>query len=333
MARVKILDVPNQRSSHQVATPKSGGVALVVAFLGAALMAAAVQPELAGAGWYWGFVGSALLVAGVAFYDDVTQKSFLFKFLSQMVAAAVVLLFGLVVERLAIPGVGVVELGWVSYPLTFLWLVGLTNAFNFMDGLDGLAGGVALLTAIFFGLLTFRQGGSFSFILAYGVAAGAAGFLRYNFPPAKIFMGDVGSAFVGFLFAALAVVAANREPGHISFLVMPMLLFHFIFDTAFTLWRRWRAGRNLLQAHREHLYQLFNQLGYSHRVVAISQYLMCLVQGAMAWVMLHIEGAARLWAFLPVLLLQVGYAGWVMTRARRAGLVGTNVGKMDERKE
>lgn len=322
MARVSILDVPNHRSSHAVATPKSGGVALVVAFLGAALAAVILgDPVLAGEGWFWGFVASALLVAAVSFYDDITQKPFLFKFFTQMAAAAVVLLFGLVVERLAVPGYGYVDLGWFGYPITFLWLVGLTNAFNFMDGLDGLAGGVAMITALSFGLITYYEGGTYSFIIAYGVAAGAAGFLLFNFPPAKIFMGDVGSAFVGFLFATLAVIAANREPGHTSFLVMPMLLFHFVFDTAFTLWRRWRAGKNLFQAHREHLYQLFNQLGYSHRTVAFSQYAMCVVQGLAAWWLLHIEGDARLWLFLPVLLLQVAYAAWIMKRARAAGLL------------
>lgn len=322
MTRVSILDLPNHRSSHQVATPKSGGVALVVAFIGAAAMALFTGgAALAGEGWFWGFVVSALLVAAVSLYDDISEKPFLFKFFSQMAAASVVLLFGLVVERLAVPGYGYVELGWLGYPITFLWLVGLTNAFNFMDGLDGLAGGVALITALFFALITYGQGDIFSFIIAYGVAAGAAGFLVFNFPPAKIFMGDVGSAFVGFLFAVLAVIAANREPGHISFLVMPMLLFHFIFDTAFTLWRRKRAGKNVFQAHREHLYQLLNQLGYSHRAVALTQYAMCLVQGVAAWSLLHLEGGARLWAFLPVLLLQVVYAAWIMKRARVAGLL------------
>lgn len=322
MARVSILDIPNHRSSHQVVTPKSGGVALVAAFVGGVAAAITLgDPSLAGEGYFWGFVLASLLVAGISFYDDVTQKSFLFKFLTQMVAAAVLLLFGLVVERLAIPGVGYVELGWIGYPLTFLWLVGMTNAFNFMDGLDGLAGGVALITALSFGLISFDQGGSFSFIVAYAVAAGAAGFLLFNFPPARIFMGDVGSAFAGFLFAALAVVAAIREPGHTSFLVMPMLLFHFIFDTAFTLWRRWRLGRNLFQAHREHLYQLFNQLGYSHRTVTLFQYAMCVVQGMSAWWLLHIEGDARLWVFVPVLAIQLLYARWVMGRARAAGLL------------
>jgi UDP-GlcNAc:undecaprenyl-phosphate GlcNAc-1-phosphate transferase len=102
--------------------------------------------------------------------------------------------------------------------------------------------------------------------------AGAAGFLVFNFPPARIFMGDVGSAFLGFTFATLAVIGASLDLGHLSFYIVPLLLFHFIFDTAFTFLRRLSRGEKVHLAHRTHLYQLLNGLGYSHRAVSLFHY-------------------------------------------------------------
>jgi UDP-GlcNAc:undecaprenyl-phosphate GlcNAc-1-phosphate transferase len=190
-----------------------------------------------------------------------------------------------------------------------LWLVGLTNAFNFMDGLDGLAGGVAVIAGLFLCVVALILGDSPVFILSGLLTASSAGFLVFNFPPARIFMGDVGSQFLGFAFAALGAMLALRDGSGTLALVVPVLLFSFLFDTIFTAARRWRNGENLAAAHRTHLYQLLNQSGLSHRLVAAAHYFMAALQGLIA---LWLVGAPtdQRWLALPALLLsQSAYAG------------------------
>ena len=186
--------------------------------------------------------------------------------------------------------IGPVELGWPSWPLSFLWIIGLTNAFNFMDGLDGLAAGTAVIASFFFLVITYSLGSSFVYIHCYTVLAGSLGFLVYNFPPARIFMGDVGSAMLGFVFATLAIIAARYDASHTSFMVVPLLLFTFIYDTSFTFVRRWLRGENVTQAHRSHLYQLLNRMGYSHLTVSLGHYPATAVLGCAAVWMSRIGG-------------------------------------------
>ncbi len=319
---MKILDVPNHRSSHSAPTPKSGGLGIVAAFL-AGVVAIDFWPDtlVIARDLYLAFTASCLLVAGVSLYDDITGKPFHVKLLTQLAAACVLLWTGVLVDRVPLPGAGDVSLGWVAYPLTCLWILGLTNTFNFMDGLDGLAAGTAVVVAAAFAVVTFMQGSSFVYLCCYILAAGSLGFLVFNYPPARIFMGDVGSAFLGFSFATLAVIAFRYDSSHTSFFVMPLLLLNFIWDTAFTFFRRWRRGENLVAAHRGHLYQLLNQSGFSHRAVTLLHWTVAAAQGLGAVALIHIPGGARLLVFVPFLVFQLGYTVLVMRRARAAGLL------------
>ena len=238
-----------------------------------------------------------------------------FKLATQIIAVLVVLWSGLVIDQVSFPSIGMLTLGSLSYPISFLWILGLTNAYNFMDGLDGLAGGVAVIVSAFFCFITFSQGSTFVYITSYTVMSGAMGFLIYNWSPARVFMGDVGSAFLGFVFAVLAIIAANHDASHTSFLVMPLLLFNFIYDTFFTFLRRLLRGERVFDAHRVHLYQLCNRFGYSHRAVCLLQYGMCVSQGIGAIWMVNIPGAQRIFVFVPFLLFQVLYSYFVIRRA------------------
>jgi len=315
LQRIRIMDLPNQRSSHAQPRPKSGGVAIVATFVaGLLLLALFGHAAMISTRYSLGFVASALAIAAISLYDDMHGKSFTMKLMTQSGAALLVMTFGLVIDQLAMPWFGMVALGGLAYPITFLWLVGLTNAFNFMDGLDGLAGGVALIAGLAFAFITLDQGSTFIHLVSWILVAGVLGFMIFNFPPARIFMGDVGSAFLGFVFATMAIIAARYDQSHTSFLVMPLLLFNFIFDTTFTLARRLLAGQRLTEAHRDHLYQRFNQLGYSHRTVSLVHYGMGLGQGIGAYVMVHISGSERLFVFLPFLGMQIAYAVWVMRK-------------------
>jgi UDP-GlcNAc:undecaprenyl-phosphate GlcNAc-1-phosphate transferase len=323
MQQVRVMDVPNERSSHRVPTPKSGGIAIVATFLaGVAAVFLIGEATQIRRDYFLGFVFSALLIAGISFYDDLKNKPFTVKLATQLVAVLVVLAFGIVIDQLALPFLDrQVSLGWWAYPISFLWILGLTNAFNFMDGLDGLMGGVAAIVSVFFCIITYSQGSTFVYITCYSLLAGSLGFLVYNFPPARIFMGDVGSAFLGFTFAVLAIIAARYDHSHTSFLVMPLLLFNVIYDTFFTFVRRLLRGDRVHEAHRTHLYQLFNQLGYSHRTVSLFHYGVCAAQGLAAMWMVNIPGSERTLVFVPFLLFQAIYSWVIIRRARRAGLL------------
>ncbi len=257
------------------------------------------------------------------------------KFAAQLAAGAALVACGAVFSRLSLPGVGTVELGPWAGPVTLVWVVAMTNAFNFMDGLDGLAGGCAALAAAVFALLAWLAGAGPAAAAAVVLAAAVLGFLPFNLPRARIFMGDAGSQFLGFAFAALAAAAAadvgaaggagggaeGRAEGGVPPLAMPLLFLGFLFDTGLTILRRLAAGRNALDAHRGHLYQLLNRLGASHARVGLLHYAMTLLHGAGALWLIELAPAQRGAAFLPFLALQLLYAALVLRAAGRAGLL------------
>ena len=319
---VWVMDVPNQRSSHSRPVPKGGGVAIVATFI-AGLVTIYFVAEIARIGdrYFWGFLACVFLLATASFVDDVNQRSHIAKLVTQILCAIAVVLAGLTIENLWIPMLGQVALGWFAYLVTFLWVVGLTNAYNFMDGLDGLAGGVAVIAGCFLCVIAFSQQSFFVYAVSYALVASALGFLVFNFPPARIFMGDAGSTFFGFTFAALAVIGASLDKGHLSFYVVPMLLFQFVFDTFFTFLRRLVAGEKVYLPHRTHLYQLLNRLGYSHRAISLFHYAVAFAQGIGAYIVVAVSPEQRALVFLPFLGLNAAYAWWTMARARNAGLI------------
>ncbi|MEW6335102.1 MAG: MraY family glycosyltransferase [Thermodesulfobacteriota bacterium] len=323
ISRIRILDIPNERSSHDNPVPKSGGIAIVATFLiGVVIVALVAETTMINRVFFYGFALSAILIAAISLYDDMKNKPFLMKLMTQIIAVIVVLSVGLVIDQINIPFSGDVMVGWLGYPLSFLWIMGLTNAFNFMDGLDGLAGGTALIASLFFCAITFMQGSIFVYIITYTIIAGTLGFLIYNFPTARIFMGDVGSAFLGFTFAVLAIMAARYDHSHTSFFVMPLLLFHFIYDTAFTFSRRLLSGQKVTEAHRTHLYQLFQRLGYSHQAVTVFHYGLSILQGVAAVLMVNAPGdSRRLLFFAPFIAIELIYSSVIIRSARKAGLL------------
>ncbi len=320
--RLKIIDTPNERSSHVRPTPKSGGLAVVATFFagmaGLYLLADTVQLVEP---YFLGFFVSCAVLVIVSLWDDLKAMGFRSKLLTQAACSGVVVAFGIVLDRFPVPFDGILHLGIAGYLVTLVWLMAMTNAFNFMDGLDGLAGGTAALVAALFGLITLQEGSHFVYLTSWVLVGGCAGFLVFNFPPARIFMGDVGSQFLGFAFAALAIIAMRYDHSHTSFLVMPLLFLHFLWDTGFTILRRWLAGDNIAQAHRTHLYQLANRLGFSHREVTLYHYLVTLLQGFGALVMVRIPGEARLLVFVPFLLWQTAYTVMVVRAATAEGII------------
>ena len=322
MLRIGIMAIPNQRSSHRWPIPNGGGVAIVLTFLIGLGTAYLVKKDVGiGEANLLGFVTAAIGISLISLADDLGRvRTFKLKLTAQIVAALILVGFDIVFHRMSVPGVGTIDLGWWGYPITFVWVVAMTNVFNFMDGLNGLAGGCAVLVALFYALVSFVGGSDFVYIICYILLASLLGFLIFNFPQARIFMGDVGSQFLGFGFAAIAVIAAEYDNSSVSALVMPLLFFNFIFDAVFTIVRRLLAGQNIVEAHRGHLYQLFNQLGATHFQVSLFHYGMAVLQGVGALWLIQLPPEHRGAAFLPFLLIQSLYAAVVLRRARRADL-------------
>ncbi|MBN1829231.1 MAG: undecaprenyl/decaprenyl-phosphate alpha-N-acetylglucosaminyl 1-phosphate transferase [Deltaproteobacteria bacterium] len=320
--RFTIIDIPNARSSHSGPIPKGGGIAIVAAFIMGILAALLVADSSLTAQWYFGgFVFSALLVAAVSLYDDIVATSFVFRLAVHTCAASTVIFFGLVIDEFRFPLLGEVHLGYSKYAVTLLWIVGLTNAFNFMDGINGMAAGSAILAGLFFGIISFLEGSHLSYIISYSIVAGCIGFIVFNFPRARLFMGDVGSTFLGFVFASLAIIAALYDYSHTSLLVVPLLLFHFIFDAFFTFLRRLIKGEDVFQAHRSHLYQLLTRMGCSQTGVSLFYFSMGLCQGVGAIYMIRVPGDKRVLVFIPFLIFQICYSIVVTVKSKRIGLI------------
>ncbi len=313
-----ILDAPNDRSLHSAPTPRGGGVAIVAVTVFGLLLAWALGEDWA---WtsMWALLVAALLVAVVSWKDDVRPLPVGVRFAAHAVAAVLVM-SGIgwwgVVE---LPWVGLIRLGWLGAGMSLLWIVGLTNAYNFMDGIDGIAGSQAVVAGLGWVALAWGSGRIETW-LGLLLAAASLGFLVHNWPPAKIFMGDVGSAFLGFSFAALAIIGARHDPQ--LALAGALVVWPFVFDASFTLLRRLRRGENVVQAHRSHLYQRLVLAGYSHQFVTCL-YGALAVLGVMLALVWARGVAGAVWV-VPVMLAvaMVGLWRFVVWAERRREATG-----------
>lgn len=316
------MDTPNQRSSHSTPTATIGGIAIVLTFfLGMGIIYFVANETMIVSRFFKGFIFSSLLIACMSLYDDYRQKPLSLRLATQIVAIIVVMSFGIIINHIDLPFLRNNSTGIVGYVITFSWILGLTNAYNFMDGLNGMAAGNAVIAAIFLGMISIHQGSNFTYIVCYALVAGTAGFLVFNFPKGKLFMGDVGSTFLGFTFATLAIISSLYDNAHTSLLVVPLLLFHFIYDTFFTFIRRFLRKENVFQAHRTHLYQLYNQLGYSHTKVTLFYYAVGLAQGLGAFWMIKIPNQQRLLMFVPFLIFQIIYSALIIYSAKKRDIL------------
>jgi UDP-GlcNAc:undecaprenyl-phosphate GlcNAc-1-phosphate transferase len=321
MISVGVPDHPDARKSHTKVTPKSGGVGIVAAFLlGVILLYRYGSVSRLGDSYFLGVIGAAVLMAAVSFIDDLFDLSFLIKLATQFAAAAVAISAGLWVHLFALPFFGNVDVGLAGIPLTFVFILFITNAMNFIDGLNGLASGVTLLTCLILSAIAALYSGYFVYTAALLLAGAVLGFLPFNFPRAKIFMGDVGSQFCGFMLALFGIAAARYEAVPLSFLLVPLLLSGVLFDVAFTLVRRAFAGDNLAQAHRSHLYQIAQRSGIDARIVALLHWGFVLIGGAAAAGFLLSPDRDKLLVALAPLAVQIVWAGYVTWRARRVGV-------------
>lgn len=263
-----LLDVPNARSSHEIPTPRLGGLAVIAGVWAAAPFLGGGFPVLVAA-TFAGLVGV---------FDDLFDLPFWMKAAGQA-AVAFVLLFLLPPPLSGAAG--------PSWPLALLfgmvWIVAVVNAYNFMDGIDGIAGGTAILNALFLAALVGSSavGGPRAELAA--LAAAVAGFLMWNVSPARIFLGDSGSHFVGFFLGAMALYTGPVVgSAFLAFAVVAMVFAPFLFDTAYTLVRRAWARKNVFTAHREHIYQRITPDPAKHRQVSITYFGLSTLSGLAA---------------------------------------------------
>ena len=203
----QLLDFPNERSSHTHPTPRGGGLVIVILSTAGLILAWLRYPTLSPAALIAYLVG-AWLIAGVSWLDDQRSLPNRVRFAAHSLGAILAILAFGYWRVVSIPLIGSLDLGWLGLLITFVWIAGLTNAYNFMDGIDGIAGGQAVVAGLGWAVLGWSDQQPLVAALGVLLAAASLGFLGHNWPPARIFMGDVGSAFLGYTFAVLPVVAA-----------------------------------------------------------------------------------------------------------------------------
>ncbi len=312
MISVGTLDHPVARSSHTVPTPKGGGVGIAAAYALGTLwllyrykVPGSVATPLC----------AALLLALVSYIDDVRPGPFYFKLAAQIAATAGVILAGDRLRDIALGGATIHLAALSGVPLTLAWFLFVTNAVNFMDGLNGLASGSICVTGVALAAASAPPLRA----EATPLIAGILGFLPFNYPRARIFMGDVGSQLCGFVAADLAVRAAATPA---VALITPLALLPLLADVAATLIRRLRAGERLTQAHRGHLYQMANRSGMQATKVAAIYWIMtawggsCGIAGGRTGTPLAVTLSYVALSIVPF----VAWSFYVSALARRAGI-------------
>jgi len=317
MIAARVMDTPEARKAHDRPIPKGGGAGIVAAFLvGLLLLYNFAEFARLANEYFLGVIAASVAIAVVAFLDDLRDWPFAAKLGIQALAALVAVSTGIYIHDYRVPYVGEIYVGWIGPPVTLVWLLFTTNAVNFIDGLNGLASGVTLIACAFLAYFSASYGGWFCYAASGMLAAGLAGFLPFNFPRARIFMGDVGSQFCGFMIAVLGVVASRFDGAPLSFLLVPMLLSGVLFDVGFTLARRFLAGERITQAHRGHLYQVAQRSGVPAVAVTLIHWGFAVFGGLCCLAFLRASGDWKLVLPLMTVPPQLVWLGFVVWYAR-----------------
>jgi UDP-N-acetylmuramyl pentapeptide phosphotransferase/UDP-N-acetylglucosamine-1-phosphate transferase len=307
----ELLDHPNERSSHSIPTPRGGGLAIVILVLATGFLSASQ------AGWNRSLIYllGAGIIAWLGWRDDLHSLSPRLRFLVQGIVAVVSIFTLGYFKAVTIPMLGELQLGVVGIAITFLWIIGLTNAYNFMDGIDGMAGGVALSAGIGWMWLAWNMNNPFAFSVALAITAGSLGFLGHNWSPARIFMGDVGSTFLGYSFAVLPLISSDRSGD--ALLLGTLLMWTIIMDAGVTFIERLIRRENVFAAHRSHLYQRLVIAGYKHVTVSSLYILLTLLAGLLSyeWSQGHRIAPPLIFLGLPLI--------WIILSAHAARMRNT----------
>ncbi|HXJ36082.1 MAG TPA: MraY family glycosyltransferase [Candidatus Eisenbacteria bacterium] len=323
---VGAIDRPGHRKVHEVEVSRLGGVTVWGAFVATAIVAErmgvldAQAFTHAGVAWPLLALGAALLAA-IGVVDDVRSMGAHWKLLVQIVAACLVVASGCVIREATNPLTGTsLQLGWLGAPVTICWVIGITNALNLIDGLDGLAAGVGLIVSTTLCVISFFAGRADVALLA-GVLAGAlVGFLYFNFNPATIFLGDSGSLFLGYALAVLSIEAAHKGTTAVLLMAPILALGIPIMETMLTVLRRLLVSASIMQADRDHIHHRLLALGLSHRRAVLVLYAACLLLNLAA--VFTARAATRDTALVAVAVALATFLGVRKLRYHDLGLPG-----------
>ena len=278
------MDEPNARKVHKKPIPRIGGLGIYAGFM-AAIIFIAIKFGLDGEPLKEtvGLLVSSSLIVALGLVDDYKNLPAKIKLLGQICAAAVLVLgFGIRIDFVTDPFGGYLYLEWFAIPATMFWLVGLTNTVNLIDGLDGLAAGVASIASFAIMLIALEQNFILVAVMTAALAGAAVGFLKYNFHPAEIFMGDTGSMFLGFMLAGISVTGAVKSVAAIALVVPIFALGLPILDTTFAIVRRVRGGVPIFKPDKGHLHHRLLGVGFTQRQAVLLMYVISALFGLSA---------------------------------------------------
>lgn len=273
--RFKWYDLPDHRKIHTGLIPRLGGPGMYLSFLCVALLTPILVTLITGGtvtvGYTLRFIALFLgvsLIQAIGLIDDFRPIKALLKFFLQMLAAIIVTAGGFLIRSVTLPYLGSLGLGLFAYPITVLWLVGISNAVNLIDGMDGLAGGISAFAALSMGIIALIQGSTVTSVLCFALFGAILGFLVFNFPPAKIFMGDSGSLFLGFCLAVFPLVGGISKVSAFGTLLVPVTLLTIpILDISTSVIRRLRNKVSIIHPDKEHIHHKLLDMGLNQRQI------------------------------------------------------------------
>ena len=313
-AKTGAMDAPDARKVHKGPMPRIGGLAIYCGFMAAILAMlnfADLTQEIAN-----GVIGLLLggtLIVIIGLIDDYKNLPAKVKLLGQILAACVVVYFDVRIDVITDPFGDYLYLEYLAVPATVFWIVGLTNTVNLIDGLDGLAAGVSTIASITIMLVALQEDVMIVALFTAALAGAALGFLRYNFNPAKIFMGDTGSMFLGFILAGISVIGAVKCTATIALIVPILALGLPIMDTTFAIIRRYRGGVPIFKPDKGHLHHRLLDLGFSQRQAVLLMYVISALLGLSAVALNEVSGGMSIVIVVGVLLV-------VFLGARKLGI-------------
>ena len=312
------LDAPDARKVHKKPVPRIGGVGIYIAFVVSMLvfmlcgdLSDEVLTELAG------LMAGGSLIVFLGLIDDYKNLPAKVKLLGQIVCACVLVAFDVRIDFITDPFGDYFYLEYLAVPATIFWIVGLTNTVNLIDGLDGLAAGVATIASVTICLVALQQGYALVAVLTAALAGAAIGFLFYNFNPAKIFMGDTGSMFLGFMLAGISIIGAVKSAATIALIVPILALGLPIMDTTFAIVRRYRGGVPIFKPDKGHLHHRLLDLGFTQRQAVLLMYIISALLGLSAVALTEVSGGIAL-------LIFVGVVASVLFGAKTIGIFRMN---------
>ncbi len=292
--RIGAVDSPNERKVHEKLMPRLGGLAIYLGVVASVWWMVDDYKEIAA------IMLAATIVVITGVIDDRYELKPIYKLIGQLLAAIIVVYFGVQMNFIHLPfsGSDIFDFGVLSIPISILWIVGVTNSINLMDGLDGLASGVTAIATATMLVLAIMMGNVPVIILTSALLGSLIAFLFYNFHPAKIFMGDSGSLFLGFMMAVLSLLGFKQAA--FASLILPILILGVpLSDTAFAILRRWANGRPISSPDKQHLHHCLLNMGLSHRATVLAIYGISAFFGASAILL----SRATLWVEIIVLAL------------------------------